>query len=112
MNNKKHIDNYSPLWLYGANTTLSRVKYRQIVFSLEKEDEYYKNFARKSGVRQFTPEVKNQMREEFARQHCLKQTLQKVAEGYDLASLTAQATQICTQKRLRKKKMQRRARLF
>ncbi len=43
----------------------------------KKRLKFYKNFAKKSGLRKFTPEVKNQMREQFAREHCLKTSLKR-----------------------------------
>ncbi len=71
---------------------------------------FYKNFARKSGVRKFTPEVKNQMREEFAQKHCLKQTLQHVVDSYDIAAFTTKISRIRFNQQLKRK--QRRARML
>lgn len=47
---------------------------RQTAF-FKKRLKFYKNFAKQTGLRKFTPEVKNQMRNEFAKRHCLTQTL-------------------------------------
>jgi len=69
---------------------------------------FYRNFAKKSGLRKFTPEAKNQLRDEFAREHCLKTTLRRVKEatlkGYDSAALT------CDKGRIQFKRMLRRRR--
>ena len=69
---------------------------------------FYRNFARKSNIRQFTPEVKNQMRDEFAQEHCMKTTLQKVKtatlKGYDKAAFTTEISRIRFNQMLKKRR--------
>ncbi len=66
---------------------------RQTAF-FKKRLKFYKNFAKETGLRKFTPEVKNQMRDEFAKRHCLKQTLKDVADSYDMAAFTTKISRI------------------
>lgn len=55
---------------------------------------FYKNFARETGLRKFTPEVKNQIRCEFAKKHCFKNTLKEAIDSYDIAAFTTKISRI------------------
>ena len=73
---------------------------------------FYKNYARQCDITHFTPEVKNTMRDEFAKRHCLRQTLQDVIDSYDIAAFTTKISRIRFNQMLKKKRQQRHARLF
>lgn len=66
---------------------------RQTAF-FKKRLKFYKNFARETGLRQFTPEVKNQIRCEFAKKHCLKNTVKEALDSYDIAAFTTKISRI------------------
>lgn len=61
---------------------------RQTAF-FKRRMKFYKQFAKKTGLRKFTPEVKNQMRDEFARQQCLRMALQRAMQHCKKTLLSA-----------------------
>jgi|GEM_PF-5619076 len=73
----------------------------------KKRLKFYKNFARNSNLREFTPEVKNQIRCEFARKHCLKQTLHDAIDSYDIAAFTTKISRIRFNQILRHRRQRR-----
>lgn len=79
---------------------------RQTAF-FKKRLRFYKEFAKELGLREFTPEIKNQMREEFAKRHCLKQTLKNVIESYDIGALTTEMSRIRFNQMLRRKRQRK-----
>lgn len=76
---------------------------RKTAFS-KKRLKFYKNFAKQSGLRDFTPEVKNQIRDEFARKHCLKQTLKNTIDSYDIAAFTTKISRIRSNQMLKRRR--------
>jgi len=65
---------------------------------------FYKNFAKNTGLRKFTPQVKNKMREEFANHHCVKKSLQRVIDSYDIAAFTTKISLIRFNQRLQRRR--------
>lgn len=55
---------------------------------------FYREFAKQSNLREFSPEIKNKMRDEFAKRHCIKQTLSDVIDSYDMAAFTTKISLI------------------
>ena len=73
----------------------------------KKRIKFYKEFAKERGLSEFSPEVKNQMRDEFASKHCLKKTIQDAIDSYDLAAFTTQISRIRFLQKLRRQRQRR-----
>ena len=65
---------------------------------------FYRQFAQRTNIREFTPELKNQIRDEFAQENCLKQILKRtylsLKNGAD--TTMPQDTLLCFLKRRRR----------
>lgn len=73
----------------------------------KKRLKFYKEFAQAKGLSEFSPDIKNQMRDEFAAKHCLKKTIQDVMDSYDLAAFTTKISRIRFLQKLKKQRQRR-----
>lgn len=73
----------------------------------KKRIKFYKEFAKSRGLCEFSPEIKNQMRDEFAAQNCMKKMLQDVVDSYDLAAFTTKISRIRFLQKLRRQRQRR-----